>query len=56
MLDLITNMFSTLKNKTFLLKDREESMAKISQTNIAQKETIITDVPQNKILIIQKQI
>lgn len=28
---------STLKNKTFLLKDREESMAKISQTNIAQK-------------------
>lgn len=37
MLDLITDMFSTLKNKTFLLKDREESMAKISQTNIAQK-------------------
>ena len=56
MLDLITNMFSTLKNKMFLLKGREESMAKISQTNIAQKETIITDVPQNKILIIQKQI
>ena len=56
MLDLITNMFSTLKNKMFLLKGREESMAKISQTNIAQKETIITDVPQNKFLIIQKQI
>ena len=44
MLDLITNMFSTLKNKTFLLKDREESMAKISQTNIAQKETMIIPV------------
>lgn len=56
MLDLIINMFSSLKNKTFLLKDREESMAKISQTNIAQKETIIIDVTQNKILIIQKQI
>ena len=56
MLDLITNMFSPLKNKTFMRKDREESMAKISQTNIAQKETIIIDVAQNKILIIQKQI